>query len=69
VAAASSSVWRIPLAREIAAVVVLKLAVLLVIKSIWFSAPVIPADAAQRIDGHLLGTSGHASPSLEESPR
>ena len=63
-----SSPWRIPLVRELAVVLLLKLALLMAIKVIWFSAPSEPADA--QVGAHLLG--GLETTSLqpnEESPR
>lgn len=65
-----SSPWRIPLVRELAVVLLLKLVLLLAIKAIWFDAPSAPADAEARVGTHLLG--GPQTTSLqpnEESPR
>ncbi|PAV49832.1 hypothetical protein CK486_03435 [Pseudomonas sp. HAR-UPW-AIA-41] len=62
------SFWRLPLAREIAAIVVLKVAVLLVIKSIWFDAPTVPHDGIQRTSQHLFNTAP-SSALAEEKPR
>ena len=62
------SFWRIPLAREIAAIVVVKVAVLLVIKSIWFDAPTVPRDGTQRISQHLFSPAPSSAPA-EEKPR
>jgi len=62
------SFWRLPLAREIAAIVVLKVAVLLVIKSIWFDAPTVPHDGIQRTSQHLRPATP-SSPLAEETPR
>jgi len=36
------SAWRIPLVRELAAILLIKLVLLLVIKHIWFDAPTVP---------------------------
>ncbi|HYQ38558.1 MAG TPA: hypothetical protein VER09_06430 [Pseudomonas sp.] len=65
-----SSPWRIPLVRELAVVLLLKLALLLAIKAIWFDTPSEPADAEARVGAHLLGSAQPTSlPSNEESPR
>ncbi|MOA11846.1 hypothetical protein D3C78_1318050 [compost metagenome] len=64
------SPWRIPLVREIAVVLLLKLALLLVIKAVWFDAPSVPEHGSQRVGAHLLGSAEPKPLSLnEESPR
>lgn len=50
------SPWRIPLVRELGIVLLIKLALLLTIKVVWFSAPTLPENGGARIDEHLLGT-------------
>ena len=50
----SSSPWRIPLVREIAVIALIKLAVLLAIKALWFPSPTLPVDGSERVSQHLL---------------
>ncbi len=67
---APPSPWRIPLVREIAVILLLKLAILLVIKAVWFDAPSVPEHGSTRVGAHLLGSAQPKSLSLnEESPR
>ena len=58
------SLWKAPLAREIAVILVIKLALLLAIKAIWFDHPAIPANAEQQVSAHLLG-----NPASPPTPR
>lgn len=51
------SLWRIPLIREIACIVLVKLVLLLGIKAYWFSAPTVPVDGTARVAERLLGSS------------
>lgn len=44
------------LVREIAAIVVIKIIILMIIKSIWFSAPTVPADREQEAVQHIVGS-------------
>lgn len=65
-----TSPWRIPLVREIAVILMLKLTLLLGIKAIWFTEPTVPRDGQQRVESHLLGQpSAPSSTSTEETPR
>lgn len=65
-----TSPWRIPLVREIAVILLIKLTLLLGIKAIWFSEPTVPRDGQQRIEAHLLGqSSAPSSLPTEEKPR
>lgn len=68
-----SSPWRLPLVREIAVILVIKLAVLLAIRAIWFDQPTLPENGSERVGARLLGTPGTPSPPLrapaEEAPR
>ncbi|WP_278620849.1 cytochrome oxidase putative small subunit CydP [Ectopseudomonas oleovorans] len=65
-----TSPWRIPLVREIAVILMLKLTLLLGIKAIWFTEPTVPRDGQQRVENHLLGQpSAPSSTSTEETPR
>jgi len=68
---APASVWRVPLVREIAVILLIKLVLLFSIKSIWFSAPTVPADGTEQVAVHLLGKKPSAPnlPALEETPR
>ena len=67
---APTSPWRIPLVREIAVVLLIKLTLLLGIKAIWFNEPTVPLDGQQRVETHLLGTPATPpSVTTEETPR
>ena len=68
---APASVWRLPLVREIAAILLIKLVLLFSIKAIWFSAPTIPVDGVAQVAGHLLGSKPSTPnlPAPEETPR
>ena len=59
------SPWRLPLMREITAILLIKLVLLLAIKVIWFDAPTIPENGAARVGAHLFNESSRT----EESPR
>ncbi len=66
------SPWQIPLVREIACIVLIKLALLLGIKAYWFSEPTVPVDGTARVAERLLGST--ASTPIEiaankETPR
>lgn len=50
------SPWRIPLVRDMALVLLLKLALLFLIKIIWFDAPTAPVEGTQRMDQQFFGT-------------
>ena len=64
------SPWRIPLVREIGIILLIKLAILLTIKAVWFSEPTLPANGAARVSERLLGPAHPQSVSLnEEKPR
>ena len=52
------SPWRIPLVREIAVILVVKLALLMAIKVIWFDHPALAEEGQQRVVAHLLGAAG-----------
>lgn len=66
----SASVWRIPLVREIAVILLIKLTLLLSIKAIWFNEPTVPGDGQQRVEAHLLGpATTPSSIPTEEKPR
>jgi hypothetical protein len=65
-----SSPWRIPLVRELAIILLLKLAILLAIKAVWFSEPAVPEHGSEQVGNHLLGNTGQLPLSLnEEKPR
>lgn len=49
-------------------ILLLKLAILLVIKMVWFSEPTIPLDGSERVGAHLLGTTNSMTLN-EEKPR
>ncbi|MDO8698720.1 MAG: hypothetical protein A2Y50_10625 [Pseudomonadales bacterium RIFCSPLOWO2_12_59_9] len=64
------SPWRIPLVRELAVILLIKLALLLTIKAIWFSAPTVPPEGTAQVAAHLLATPpAKPLPALEETPR
>ena len=65
----AQSPWRIKLVREITLILLIKLAILLGIKAIWFDAPTVPEDGLNRVAHHLLSNAGSQSPSTEETPR
>ncbi|QNH03949.1 hypothetical protein HNQ27_14590 [Pseudomonas sp. B11D7D] len=64
-----SSPWRIPLVREIAVILLIKLSLLLGIKAIWFNEPTVPKDGQQRVEQHLFGQPLPPSIPTEEKPR
>lgn len=64
-----SSPWRIPLVREIAVILLIKLTLLLSIKAIWFNEPTVPEDDQQRVEHHLFGQPAPLSIHTEETPR
>ena len=67
---ASQSPWRIPLVREITAILLIKLALLLSIKAIWFDQPTLPENGTERLDSHLFSRPATpSSPLAEETPR
>jgi len=64
------SPWQIPLVREIAAILLIKLVILLSIKAVWFSEPTVPSNGAQRFDAHLFQPAAPAPITpTEETPR
>ncbi|SDH82616.1 cytochrome oxidase putative small subunit CydP [Pseudomonas panipatensis] len=65
-----NSPWKIPLVREIAVILLIKLVLLMAIKVIWFDTPSASAEQPQQVFEHLLGsapTPPNASP--KENPR
>lgn len=65
-----ASPWRIPLVRELAVILLIKLTLLLAIKAIWFSAPTVQPEGTAQIAAHLLATPpAPPLPALEETPR
>ncbi|WP_049269388.1 MULTISPECIES: cytochrome oxidase putative small subunit CydP [Pseudomonadaceae] len=68
--AAPRSPWRLPLVREITAILLIKLALLLGIKAIWFDQPTLPENGTERLDSHLFSRPATpSSPLAEETPR
>ncbi|WP_462382972.1 cytochrome oxidase putative small subunit CydP [Pseudomonas sp. Marseille-QA0892] len=65
----SPSLWRIPLVREIAVILVIKLAILLTIKAIWFDAPTVPKNGTALVSEHLFRPATTRLKPDEESPR
>ncbi|MCS3471088.1 hypothetical protein M2401_004849 [Pseudomonas sp. JUb42] len=62
------SLWRIPLARDIGIILIIKLVILFSIKAIWFGEPTIPEDNQAGVAAHLFDTPP-VSPLTEEKPR
>ncbi|MBB3101760.1 cytochrome oxidase putative small subunit CydP [Azomonas macrocytogenes] len=52
----TTSHWRIPLVRELAIVLAIKLVILIAIKMIWFTEPTSPVNGSVRVNERLLGT-------------
>ena len=68
--AAPRSPWRLPLVREVTAILLIKLALLLGIKAIWFDQPTLPENGTERLDSHLsTRPATPSSPLAEETPR
>ncbi len=68
----AASHWRIPLVRELAAILAIKLAILMTIKMVWFTDPMMPVNGNEKVSERLLGTTGANSQPLhvdEESPK
>jgi hypothetical protein len=51
------SPWRIPLVREIGIILIVKLAILLTIKMVWFTEPIVPDNGSEQVSEHLLAPS------------
>ena len=49
--------WKTPLVRELVVILLIKLALLFAIKTIWFDQATVPADGSAFISRHLLGDS------------
>lgn len=68
----TASAWRLPLVRELAVVLAIKLALLLGIRAIWFDQPTVPENGAARVAEKLLGAGDAPSIPLrapaEEAP-
>lgn len=56
------------LAKEISLILVIKLILLMGIKTFWFDAPTVPRDGSAKTGQHLLGRSTASTPA-EEKPR
>lgn len=52
-----NSPWRIPLVRELSIILAIKLGVLIGIKTMWFTEPVVPENGVERVSERLFGTS------------
>ena len=67
----TASVWRIPLVRELAVILLIKLVLLLAIKTIWFNAPTISLAGSEQVATHLFAVPVSPSPSAatKETPR
>ncbi len=64
----TTSIWRIPLVREIGVILAFKLIILFVIKFIWFSHPALPDSGNQPIDQHFFDNSNAQSMPLTMPP-
>ncbi|WP_275626871.1 cytochrome oxidase putative small subunit CydP [Pseudomonas sp. 273] len=64
----SASIRSPKLVRELAAIVLIKLALLLAIKAIWFDHPTLPVEGQRQVSAHLLGTPAPTSTPAKESP-
>ncbi|PWU26397.1 hypothetical protein DK254_27895 [Pseudomonas sp. RW407] len=64
----SASIRSPKLVRELAAIVLIKLALLLAIKAIWFDHPTLPVEGERQVSAHLLGTPAPTSTPAKESP-
>lgn len=62
------SVWKIPLVREITVILVIKLALLLAIKAIWFDHSTVPVDGDRQVSAHLLGNPASLPTPSKETP-
>jgi hypothetical protein len=62
-----ASLWRIPLAREIAVILLIKLILLFAIKIIWFDAATTPKNGVQRMDQQFFGASARRTSPLSPS--
>ncbi|HIE0070018.1 TPA: cytochrome oxidase putative small subunit CydP [Pseudomonas aeruginosa] len=62
------SPWKIPFVRELTIILLIKLALLLAIKAIWFDQPTVPDDGSRLTSQHLLGESP-SNPAAKESAR
>ena len=62
------SPWKVPLVRELALILLIKLALLLAIKAVWFDQPTVPVDGSRMTGQHLLGDS-RPSDAEKESTR
>lgn len=51
-----TSPWRIPLVRELSIILAIKLCILIGIKIMWFSEPVVPENGSEKVSERLLGT-------------
>ena len=67
----TASVWRIPLVRELAVILLIKLVLLLAIKTIWFNAPTVPIEGTEQVATHLFAVPAPPSPAVatKETPR
>ncbi|MFW9606452.1 MAG: cytochrome oxidase putative small subunit CydP [Pseudomonas sp.] len=63
-----SSPWRLPLVRELAAILLIKLALLLGIRALWFNEPTLPVNGTQRTSDHLFTPAPTAPPVSSSTP-
>ncbi|HLV18242.1 MAG TPA: hypothetical protein VKY70_12340 [Pseudomonas sp.] len=49
------SPWRTRLVREIGIILLIKLFILLTIKTVWFTEPTVPVNGSERVGEHLFG--------------
>ena len=58
----AQSPWRIKLVREITLILLIKLAILLGIKAIWFDAPTLPENGSARVEARFFAVPAPAQP-------
>lgn len=59
------SIWKIPLVKELAIILLLKLIILISIKAFWFNEPTVPVDGTDKVSERLLGTTPNHTPTEE----
>ncbi len=65
-----SSPWRIPLVRELAVILAIKLSLIIGIKALWFTEPTVPENGSEIVSERLFGSVAEQDqPPTEERPR
>lgn len=60
------SIWKIPLVKELAIILALKLVILFSIKAIWFNEPTVPVNGTEKINQHLFGAQAPSPANSDE---